>query len=189
MAVIRSPLSFHSAFQKSGVVFISWMVLCCLSVVFIAPNYSASPVPSFTKAIARCNFKHLRQVLHSISHAKMQTPQSQCHTEMAISSGGQDLPGKGCRFPCNSCPAFCKLRFHIALRECAASFMPAFAQGDSSQAIRPALALPIPSRHTPRYRIANLPAMLPLANRFAHSTGILAQCSAIDYCCLYHVIV
>jgi hypothetical protein len=55
--------------------------------------------------------------------------------------------------------------------------------------IRPAFALPIPSRYTPRYCVANLPAMLPLANRSAQSYAILAHCSTIDYCCLYHVIV
>jgi hypothetical protein len=63
------------------------------------------------------------------------------------------------------CLAFCKLRFCIALRKCAASIMPTFAQGDSSQAIRPAHALPIPLRYTPRYRIANLPAVSPLPAR------------------------
>ena len=144
--MIRSPLSFHSAFQKSGVVFISWMVLCCLSVVFIAPNYSASPVPTSHKAIARCKINDLRQILHSISHASLQTPQTQRLSEMAISSGRQRILGKGCRFPCNSCPAFCKLRFHIALRKCAASIVPTFAQGDSLSPIVSHHALPIPSR-------------------------------------------
>jgi hypothetical protein len=109
-------------------------------------KYIAQAMPSFTKAMARCFFNDLRQVLHSTSHAKMQTPQTQYLSEKAISSGRQDLPGKGCRFPCNSCRAFCKLRFCIALRKCAAPFMPTFAQGDSLSPIAPHHALPIPSR-------------------------------------------
>ena len=85
---------------------------------------------------------------------------------MAISSGRQDLPGKCCRFPCKSCRAFCKLRFCIALRECAASSVPTLAQGDSLWPIAWHHALRFPSRYTPRYCVANRPAIPPLPTRF-----------------------
>jgi hypothetical protein len=114
----REPLRFVDDKESLPAYFVSYWsdchgVFCGLIFSRDFPRlakYIAGGVPTSHKAFARCEINDLSQILHSTSHAKMQTPQTQHHTEMAISSGRQDLPGKVCRFPCKSCLAFCKAR-------------------------------------------------------------------------------
>jgi hypothetical protein len=53
-------------------------------------DYTARGVPTSTKAFARCEINDLRQILHSISHAKMQTPQNKRLVDLASFADGQE---------------------------------------------------------------------------------------------------
>jgi hypothetical protein len=132
-------------------------------------KYIAFAMPSFTKAIARCKINDLRQILHSISHANTQTPQNKRLVDLASFADGQEchaplwkfLPvfavGFALPFAKRGECASCKNAQHLSCQP-SRRVIPS---GD----IRPAFALPIPSRYTPRYRIAILPAVSPLPAR------------------------
>jgi hypothetical protein len=53
-------------------------------------KYTAQAMPTSHKAMARCVFNDLRQILHSISHANLQTPQNKRLVDLASFADRQE---------------------------------------------------------------------------------------------------